>query len=128
MTKLRQRCLGLWLINRHRSPKLWEKALAELLPEDLEGIEVEGGSRINLLEKLVEATEKKKEELDEMRWSYKNKEGEKVYFADHLLRRLNKYASIGDIAIQHDPQVVALAWAGFRFILNVSYKSILRYI
>jgi hypothetical protein len=100
---------------------LWERALAKLQPEDLEGIRV-GDSKIQLLEKLIEATEKKKEELDKTRWSYTNKDGEKVYITDSLLRQLNRYATIGDIAIQHDPQVVALVWAGFRFILNVSYK------
>jgi hypothetical protein len=101
---------------------LWEKALEELQPDDLEGIKVEDGSSIDLLRNLIDATEEKKKKLDNTRWSYTNKDGEKVYITGSLLRQLNRYATIGDIAIQHDPQVVALAWASFRFILNVSYK------
>jgi hypothetical protein len=100
---------------------LWEKALEKLQPDDLEGIKVEDGSSIDLIRNLIEATEKKKKELDNTRWSYTNKDGKKVCITDSLLRQLNRYATIGDIAIQHDPQVVALAWAGFRFILDVSY-------
>jgi hypothetical protein len=103
-----------------RSPTLWQKALNELPLEDKENTDIEHGSKIRLLEKLLEETEKKKEELDSKRWGYINREGEKVFIADLLLGQLNRYAAIGDIAIQHDPQVVALAWAGFRFILNVS--------
>jgi hypothetical protein len=113
-------------MNRYRSLSLWKRALEEL-QSDLEGIELGDGTNIDLLRNLIDATEKKKEELDKNRWSYTNRKGEKVYITDSLLRQLNKFATIGDIAIQHDPQVVALAWAGFRFILNVSYKDNHRY-
>jgi hypothetical protein len=101
---------------------LWERARAELRPDDLEGIELGDGSNIDLLRNLIKATEEKKEQLVKRRLSYTNKKGEKVYITDSLLYQLKRYATIGDVVIQHDPQVVGLAWASFRFILNVSYN------
>lgn len=61
----------------------------------------------------------KKQEHDDKRWFYINDQGEKIFFVEQLLGQLNKYAKIGDIAIQHHPDIVALAWSGFRFLLQV---------
>jgi hypothetical protein len=55
----------------------------------------------------------------EKRWGYYESNGEKIFYADILLTQLNKYMVIGDIVIQANPQVAALAWAGFRLLLQV---------
>ena len=39
--------------------------------------------------------------------------------ANRMLDGLEKVAKIGDVALQHHPGVVALAWAGFRLLLQV---------
>lgn len=36
-----------------------------------------------------------------------------------ILKKVDKYAKIGDIAIQHNPEVAALVWAAVRFFLQV---------
>ena len=36
-----------------------------------------------------------------------------------VLKTMNKYATIVDVAIQHSPEVTALVWAGIRVILQV---------
>lgn len=68
-------------------------------------------------------TEKQKDCL-EKRWTHQNSSGKRVYVRDSvdaLIEQLNKYASIGDVIIQHHPDIVALAWAGFRLILQVGF-------
>lgn len=37
----------------------------------------------------------------------------------NILKKMEKYAVIGDIALQHNPNIVALVWAGLRFCLQV---------
>ena len=37
----------------------------------------------------------------------------------NILRKIEKFAKIGDIAIQHHPDVVALVWASLRMLLQV---------
>ena len=39
--------------------------------------------------------------------------------ANKILLGLQKAARLGDIAIQHSPEVTALVWTGVRFILEV---------
>lgn len=38
----------------------------------------------------------------------------------NILKKMQKYVIIGDIAVQHDPAIVSLVWAGVRFCLMVS--------
>lgn len=81
------------------------------------GVDLNAGS---LLHNLIDTTKTKKLEIEKKKWVYKNKDGEEVAYADRFLTLLNKYVGIVDIAIQHDPHVVALVWSGFRFLLQVS--------
>lgn len=96
---------------------LWQKALEKIAVEDKLGVDLSAGS---LLRNLIDSTKERKLEIEKKQWVYKNKDGEMVAYADKFLTLLNKYAQIGDIAIQHDPHVVALVWSGFRFLLQVS--------
>lgn len=96
---------------------LWQKALDNIPAKDKEGIDF---LTDGLLPSLIHATEQKKKELQEKQWVYQNSRGQTVSYADKFLTLLNKYARIVDIAIQHDPHVVALVWAGIRFLLLVN--------
>lgn len=96
---------------------LWQKALDKIAEEDKVGVGLNAG---NLLRNLIDSTQEKKMEIEQKQWVYKNKEGETVAYADRFLTLLNKYVCVVDIAIQHDPHVVALVWSGFRFLLQVS--------
>ena len=40
-----------------------------------------------------------------------------------ILKKVEKYVKIGDTAIQHHPEIVALIWAGLRMTLQVSWHS-----
>lgn len=95
---------------------LWQKALDRIPQEDKIGLDLNPG---DLLRNLIDATQETKREIESKQWVYQNKDGETVSYAERFLTLLNKYVGIVDIAIQHDPHVVALVWSGFRFLLQV---------
>ena len=43
----------------------------------------------------------------------------------NILKKMDKYAKIGDLAMQHHPEIVALIWAALRMSLQVSRGSCL---
>lgn len=100
---------------------LWDNARAQLPEKIQEGLGSVDQCDINLVKSLIETIQEQKEACDEKRWSYVNTAGQKVFYLETLIEQLNKYALIGDIAIQHNPDIVALAWSGFRFLLQVSF-------
>lgn len=103
-----------------RDQTLWQKALDSIPSEDKVGVDFQTAS---LLHNLISATKEKKQEIEAKKWVYRNSHGETVSYADRFLTLLNKYVGIVDIAIQHDPHVVALVWSGFRFLLQVSIPT-----
>lgn len=72
----------------------------------------------SLVKNIINDLTERKEQCDDKRW-FIIKDDRKVFIVDNLLIQLNKYAAIGDIALQHNPDVVALVWAGFRGLLQV---------
>lgn len=78
---------------------------------------------MKLVDELIKDVKEKKGQCEEKRWFKATKEGEKVFLMDALLGQLNRYAKIGDLAIQHHPNIVALAWSGFRLLLQVGHGS-----
>lgn len=79
---------------------------------------------MKLVDELIKDVKEKKGQCEEKRWFRVTKEGEKVFLMDTLLEQLNRYAMIGDLAIQHHPDIVALAWSGFRLLLQVRHRSV----
>lgn len=62
-------------------------------------------------------------QLELKKWSYKDRNGVDVDVAKRIgkiLKSAQEYAKIVDVAIQHNPAITALVWAGVRFILMVS--------
>lgn len=102
---------------------MWQKALDKIPASDKEGVDFQAGS---LLHNLINLTKEKKVEIEAKRWVYQNNNGEPVFYVDTFLTLLNKYAGIVDIAIQHDPHVIALVWSSFRFLLQVNHGIPLR--
>lgn len=101
----------------------WELAIKQLKPDDRKAFDPDDTDKNNTLIGVIEVTNVVRDQCDDKKWKYTKSDGEEVVLrdiVDGLLKRLNKYAVIGDIAIQHNPSVVALAWAGFRFLLQVS--------
>ncbi|KAI5838324.1 hypothetical protein DFP73DRAFT_269522 [Morchella snyderi] len=97
---------------------LWKIAINKLDGETRKYI-AEPENDIDLVKALIEEITQKKKECNAKRWFYTNSKGENVFYVEALVGQLNKYAQIGDVALQHHPDIVALAWSGFRFLLQV---------
>lgn len=112
------------MCNYSTAKSLWEQAVDKLTSEDRNTFNFSDPDRRNTLSEVIQAVRVKKEQCIDKQWKFRKQNGEEVVLrniVDSLLTRLGRYAAIGDIAIQHSPGGgVALAWAGFRFLLQVS--------
>ncbi|KAF8476005.1 hypothetical protein BDZ91DRAFT_202272 [Kalaharituber pfeilii] len=75
------------------------------------------------IELIIETLQCAKDDVKKRQWQYTNRRGERIVVVEQLgriLKGVQHYASIVDVAIQHSPETTALVWAGVRFILQVS--------
>lgn len=105
-----------------RSDDLWSLAATQLSDEDRRNIDFERLDKLQSLTDLHALTEKSKEECFKKRWKYTRKSGETVILRDicaKIIRWIDIFKQVGDVAVQYDPMHAALPWAGIRFILQV---------
>lgn len=66
-------------------------------------------------------------EAKEKQWKYKNRDGVEVVVSERIgriLKSVNEYAAIVDVAIQYNPEATAFVWAGIRLILKVGGSNL----
>ncbi|KAI5839403.1 hypothetical protein DFP73DRAFT_211540 [Morchella snyderi] len=102
-----------------KASPLWEEAFRKMREQN-EGRQGddEMPPKGSLVDNIIKDLKERKEQCDDKRW-FIIKDDRKVFIVDTLLLQLDKYAAIGDIALQHNPDIVALVWAGFRGLLQV---------
>ncbi|KAL2010057.1 hypothetical protein VTN00DRAFT_5864 [Thermoascus crustaceus] len=115
-----------------RSNRLWSEALERLSPEDQESLSAcpKPSSKLELLQSMLDITEKKQHEWDNQRWKLTVK-GHEIVFAEQateIVGWLDKFKTLGDIVVSYDPQHAALPWAGVRFLLDVSIERMMKLI
>jgi hypothetical protein len=77
---------------------------------------------------VLDAASKARTERDENKWRYTKSNGEVIILRerfDKIIEGFTKYADSISIAIQHQPEVTSLVWAGARFLIQVCIISIL---
>ena len=102
-----------------RSNDLWALAATQLNDED---IDFSRPDKLKTLADLHALTEKSKQECINKRWKYTRKSGETVILRDvfdKIIRWMDIFKQVGDVAVQYDPVHAALPWAGIRFVLQV---------
>ena len=95
--------------------------------EDRKNIDFGRLDRLGVLSDLHEVTEKSREECVKRRWRYTRKSGESVILVDlfgKIVKWIDLFKQVADIAIQYDPAHAALPWAGIRFLLQVRSTKI----
>ena len=101
---------------------LWQKALATL-DDDLKAcLDFKNSTKRDILEKTLKTAEEKRQLCLRKRWKFK-RNGKEVVVRDVLekiIKWLDHFKAIGDLAAQYDPAHAALPWAGVRFLLKVS--------
>lgn len=96
--------------------------MTHLSAEDRRHIDFSSPDRLKSLTELSRLTEKSREECIKKRWKYTRKSGETVVLRDlfdKVMRWINVFKEIGDVAVQYDPGHAALPWAGIRFVMQV---------
>lgn len=67
--------------------------------------------------------EEKKRICLDRRWRFKKPNGEVIILRDimdKMVKAVNKFKDIGDVAVQYDPAHASLPWVGVRLVLQVS--------
>lgn len=108
--------------NSSTAENLWQKAL-ETLDEDLRAsLDFDRDGKLDILKKTLRTAEQKKQICLRKRLKFK-KGGKEVVVRDVLekiIRWVEYFKVVGDVAVQYDPIHASLPWAGVRFLLKVS--------
>lgn len=113
--------------NHRRSENLWDKALEALSDHDKQQIDFSRFDKLAVLNDLLGVVEEKKRRCTEQSWKYKKNDGEVLTLRDSLekvVKWVNKFKEVGDVAVQYDPSHAALPWAGVRLVLQVSHSEL----
>jgi hypothetical protein len=102
------------------SRNFWKEAVEMLpkgykVPKEWKTIKFDEGKIVNIVNA-------KMEECKGHQWKFEIKGNEVVVrdLFEKTLGWVQKFAAIGDTAVQYDPVNAALPWAGFRLILQVT--------
>ena len=105
---------------------LWEKAIDSLKDKHKFDVDFQRTDKHAILSDVLEGIQRKKQACFERRLKYKRRNGEVVVLFDvyeKMVKWVDKFKNIGDIAMQYDPGHAALPWAAIRFFLQVSSQG-----
>ena len=115
----------MWVSSRI-TESLWREAVKTLDHEDRKQIDFGRPDKRAILHDVLEAVEVKKQFVMQRRWKYKKRNGEVVILRDlfeKIAQWVNKFKEVGDVTAIFGPPPATLAWAGVRFLLQVSDLS-----
>jgi hypothetical protein len=104
----------------------YDLAKEKLNPKELELLQPDcsGESVFSVLQE----AQKIEKELDRKKWRYKKGDGEVIVVRDkfdRIVKGLDRYANIVDVAINQHPDIVSICWASARFLLKVTFPRCL---
>jgi hypothetical protein len=100
---------------------LWARAAAQLPDDDKQNINF-SSDKLGILSELHAEAEISKQKCINSRWKHTRKSGETVIIRDvfdKIVRWIDIFKQVGDIAVQYDPAHAALPWAAIRFVLQI---------
>jgi hypothetical protein len=109
------------LPSRRPSQDLWQRALDALDDKLKSSLNFPKSSKHDVLKKALKSAEEKKELCLRRRWTFERR-GQVVILRDvveKIIRWLENFRAVGDVAVQYDPGHASLPWAGVRFLLSV---------
>ena len=108
-----------WISEAQKS--LWDRAIEKLDSEDKQLLNFGQADKLTVIQDVWKAAEQRRKLCLDKRWKYR-KETESIVLRDvmdKIIRWVDNFKQIGDIASQYDPVHAALPWAGVRFFLQV---------
>ncbi|KAJ0425000.1 hypothetical protein BJY00DRAFT_326112 [Aspergillus carlsbadensis] len=113
-------------VSRPTSDDLWTRAAASLSKDDQANLDFQRPDKLEILSDLLSITEKEIQRCEKGRISFRRKSGEKVFARDlfaKVVRWIEHFKQVGDVAVQYDPVHASLPWAGIRFLLEVTVSD-----
>lgn len=105
---------------------LWASAAAQLFDDDKRNINFSRPDKLNILTELHADVERSKQGSIKSRWKYTRKSGETVILRDvfeKIVRWIDTFKQVGDIAVQYDPSHASLPWAGILLVLQIAVND-----
>ena len=111
-------------------PQLWNQTLEIVkrklsinnTPFSLDGNNLHSKSATENIQAIIQMLEGAQKDEQKRRLRFPGWHGKEIVVVERLgtvLKTMDKYATIVDVAIQHSPEVTSLVWAGVRGILQV---------
>lgn len=103
-------------------PDLWRKAVEALKEKDKQNVDFQRSDKLAILVDVLEEVQRKKKTCINRRLKYKRSNGDSVHLYDvceKIVKWVNKFKEVGDVAKQYDPGYAALPWAVVRYLLQV---------
>lgn len=111
------------------SRDLWQNALATLDGELKAKLDFNKSSKHDIIKRTLKTAEEKKQQCLKKRWKFE-RDGKQIVIRDVLekiIKWLDTFKAVGDVAVQYDPSHASLPWAGVRFLLQVDIIQALIY-
>ncbi|KAK4118030.1 ankyrin [Parathielavia appendiculata] len=113
---------------RRNSDDLWSDAVAQLNEELRNIIDFDRLGKREIVSELLKQANISIQHCEDRAWTFaRGKSGETVIVRDVLgkvVKWIDHFKQIGDIAVQYDPGHAALPWAGVRFLLEIATKDV----
>ena len=110
-----------------QSPNLWKTALETLSVELRNSLDLTTVNHAYVLSRALKEAQEKKQVCAQKAWRLKKRNGETIILRDvieKIIVWVEKFIAVGDAAVQYDTAHAALAWAAFRFVLQVNLQSL----
>ncbi|RFU24961.1 hypothetical protein B7463_g11382, partial [Scytalidium lignicola] len=107
--------------------KLWEKAFNSLDSDVKSSLGQARTHRRNVLVAVLKTAEEKRQICLLKRWKFKKSNGDEIIVRDvveKIAKWIERFISIGDVAVQFDATSASLPWAVVRFLLQANINDV----
>ena len=119
--------LALIEMSNRKSGTPWEKAVEGLMEKEREIWHsyptTQGQTSHQSIDEQIRLIREARDKLTDKQMTLRRRDGRVIIVREKInsvLKVMDKYMAIGNIAIQHSPSITALVWAGVRLGLQVS--------
>ncbi|CAI0643720.1 unnamed protein product [Colletotrichum noveboracense] len=108
------------------APNLWDIARKRLTNTEEAQLAKAAVDNNTLSQQLLELVQGKQQQCMDSRWKFKRSNGAVVVIRDvfeKVVRWLQRFKEVGDVATQYDPAHAALPWAGVRMLLQIAIND-----
>ncbi|KAF4832769.1 hypothetical protein CGCTS75_v004426 [Colletotrichum tropicale] len=108
------------------TPNLWDVARKRLTNTEEAQLAKAAVDNNTLSQQLLELVQVKQQQYMDRRWKFRRPNGEVVVIRDvfeKVVRWLQRFKEVGDVATQYDPAHAALPWAGVRMLLQIAIND-----